>query len=99
MRASLGFRAGPLYIGTGNLLKTKPRGKQQRSSGEIIVLLIVVPFIVLYFAAVILWWLLAAAWTGTIRLATRGRAPAPTDAAPATGEPADDPCWTPTRRS
>ncbi len=78
MRASLGFRAGPLYVGTGNLLHTRRR----RSGGEILVWVILAPFLLVYFLGVALWWLAAVSWR---------RSPQPADQALA--EPADDPAW------
>jgi hypothetical protein len=87
MRASLGFRAGPLYIGTGDLLHTKRR---KHSSGEILAYLIIAPILIIWFTGVVLWWLLAASWNGGVKLVTRRGTPTPADA-----EPADDPAWTP----
>lgn len=91
MRASLGFRAGPLYVGTGNLLKTKRRGPKRGPSGaEIIVYLIVAPFVLAYFAGYLLWQLSAASWRTGSRAVARRRAAKAT----AHHQPADDPAWT-----
>lgn len=87
MRASLGFRAGPLHVSTGNLLKTNRR-KSGTSGAEIMVYLIVAPFVIAYFAGYLLWQLGAASWRGSVRLAQQRRTARP-------AAPADDPAWTP----
>jgi len=92
MRASLGFRAGPLYVGTGNLLKTKRRSRKRGPSGaEIMVYLIVAPFVIAYFTIVILWYLTTASWRAGTRLTKHVR----DTRATAAREPADDPAWLP----
>lgn len=73
MRASLGFRAGPLHVSTGNLLKTKQRRKGSTSGAEIMVYLIIAPFVIVYFTGYLLWQLGAASWRGSVRLAQRRR--------------------------
>ena len=65
MRASLGFRAGPLYVGTGNLLKTR-RGR--RRGPGVLELFLVYPLIgvwlMLKYAALIYWWIALYTWRG-----------------------------------
>ena len=90
MRASLGLRAGPLYIGTGNLLKPN-RPRRQHGVGVVawlIVALIMIPCVV----GITAWHLAAAAWRGSARLANHHNA-TPDDTL--TNEPADDPAWAP----
>lgn len=90
MRASLGHRFGPLYVGTGNLLHTRRR---RHSGGEILAWVILAPFLLVYFTGVALWWLAAVSWRRSVRAADRHIAAADR----ALAEPADDPCWTPRR--
>jgi hypothetical protein len=65
MRASLGFRAGPLYVGTGNLLKTR-RGR--RRGPGVLELFLVYPFIgiwlMLKYTALLYWWIALYTWRG-----------------------------------
>lgn len=75
MRASLGVRVGPLYVGTGNLLKTKRRGPKRGPSGaEIMMYLIVAPFFLAYLILYLLWQLGIVSWRAGSRAAARRRA-------------------------
>jgi len=68
MRASLGFRAGPLYVGTGNLLRSKRR--QHRGKNPI------VAFTALYFLAMwlLVKWMFIGLWLGGVYSVRGGQA-------------------------
>lgn len=54
MRASIGFRVGPLYLGTGNLLRTRRRRRRGPSLAKVI---FAYPFIGMWFLfAAVYWW-------------------------------------------
>lgn len=65
MRASIGFRVGPLYLGTGNLLKTRRR--RQRGPG-VLDLFVIYPFIGLWlmlkYMLLAYWWFAVYMWRG-----------------------------------
>jgi len=90
MRATLGIHIGPLYIGTGNLLKTKQR---RGSRPGLVGWVVAAPFIVIWVGLVALWWTMLGLWRGGAWLIHRAleQRPAPTR------EPEDDPAWKPTR--
>lgn len=77
MRASLGFRAGPLYVGTGNLLKSKKRRGNKLTPGE---WLVISPFLLIIFAGMLLWYGAIGAYKGGAWLVRR--AAGPQDAVP-----------------
>lgn len=55
MRASLGVRVGPAYIGTGNLLRTRRR--RRRGGGGVLMWFVVWPIVGMFMlAAFCFWW-------------------------------------------
>lgn len=80
MRASLGVHPGPLYVGTGNLLKSKPkkRGSNKLTPGQ---WLIISPFLLLIFAGMLLWYGAIGAYKAVAWLIRRAHGPQ--DAVPA----------------
>jgi hypothetical protein len=65
MRASLGFRAGPLYVGTGNLLKSNRRRPRRRGPNAW-TWLVLFPLVLMWFTVKFMYlgiaWLCATAW-------------------------------------
>lgn len=87
MHASLGVRLGPLYVGTGNLLKSSRGRRRGPSATEVFIVWPIVAVAILLIA--VFYTLPTLLWhAATARRKT---------AATVTGEPADDPAWTPRR--
>jgi hypothetical protein len=79
MRASIGFRAGPLYVSSGNLLHSKRRRPQrprrrEGAMGSIVGLSFLLTWYVIKYCTLFLWWFAVGAWQGGVWLTNRIRA-------------------------
>lgn len=86
MRASLGVRFGPLYIGTGNLLKSSRGSRKGPSATEVF---IVWPIVGISVLLIVVFYALPA-WLWEVATSKRRKT-----TAVGSGEPTDDPAWAP----
>jgi hypothetical protein len=79
MRASIGFRAGPVRVSSGNLLHSKRRRPQrprrrEGAMGSIFAMTFLFGWYVIKYSMLFLWWFVVGAWQGGVWLTNRVRA-------------------------